>query len=255
MFLRAVQLQISPDHLWTFRKLYEQSLIPELQGAAGCLYAALVRGEESEEDVLSLALWDKEENARLHEAKSAFPGLIEQAKNYMADSSNYSIRLSSDMQLEYAPEPRQPVFRSCAVETHTDISRLLRGNAPMTFLRIVSVHVRQEMADEFVRIYERDIASTLLGLPGCRFNMLAANSQDRSELLSLTLWDSPENADAYEESGTFDLLTDKLKHTFSMLYQWKLGVEQEPGKQAATSDDLVVRTYHVLLAKSMQQVL
>lgn len=255
MFLRAVQLQISPDHLWTFRKLYEQSLIPELQSAVGCLYAALVRGDESEEDILSLALWDKEENAGLHEAKSAFPGLIEQAKNYMADGSNYSIRLGSDMQLEYAPEPRQPVFRSYAVETHTEVSRLLRGNAPMTFLRVVSVHVRQEMADEFVRIYERDIATTLRGLPGCRFNILASNTQNRSELLSLTLWDSPQNADAYEESGTFDRLTEKLKHTFSMLYQWKLGVEQEPGKQAATSDDLIVRTYHVLLAKSMQQVL
>jgi quinol monooxygenase YgiN len=255
MFLQAVRLQISPDHLWAFRKLYEQSMIPELQGAVGCLYAALVRGDETEEDVVALALWDEEKSAGQHEAKSGFPELIEQSKGYMADSSNYKIRLSPDMQLEYSPEPRQPVFRSYSVALHSDVSRLLRGTAPMTFLRVVSVHVRPDMADEFIRIYERDIAPTLLALSGCRFNLLVTNTQDRSEHLSVTLWDSPQNADVYEEDGTFNRLTEKLKHTFSTLYQWKLGLEQEPGKQAATSEDLVVRTYHVLLARSMQGLL
>lgn len=255
MFLRSVQLHISPDHLWTFRKLYEQSMIPELQGAAGCLYAALVRADDSEEDVLSLALWDEAESAGLHETKSAFPDLMERSKGFLAGDSEYTIRLTPEMQLEYAPEPRPPVYRSFAVELHSDISRLLRGTAPLTFLRVVSVHVRPEMAEEFIRIYERDIAPTLLALPGCRFNLLVTDTEDRREHLSFTLWDNPQDAGAYEQSGTFDRLTEKLKHTFSMLYQWKLGVEQETGKTAATSDDLVVRTYHVLLAKSTQQVL
>jgi heme-degrading monooxygenase HmoA len=241
--------------MWAFRKLYEESMVPELQSAPGCLYVALVRGDEAEEDVLSLVLWDGEESAAHHETKEAFPNLVERSKVYMADSSDYKIRLTPDLQLEYSPEPRQPVYRSYAVELHTDVSRLIRSNSPMTFLRVVSVHVRPEMAEEFTRIYERDIAPTVLSLPGCRFNLLAANTQDKSEHLSLTLWDSSQNADAYEESGTFLRLTEKLKHTFSALYQWKLGVEQEPGKQAATSDDLVVRTYHVLLARSLRQVL
>ncbi len=255
MFLRSVQLQISSDHLWAFRKLYEESMIPELQSAAGCLYATLVRSDDAEEEVLSLALWDDAGSAGLHESKSAFPDLMERSKGYLADSSDYKIRLTPDMQLEYSPEPRQPVYRSYGVELHTDISRLLRGNAPMTFLRTVSVHIRPEMAEEFMRIYERDIAPTLLALPGCRFNLLVSNTQNRSEHLSLTLWDNPQDADAYEESGTFTRLTEKLQHTFSMLYQWKLGLLQEAGKPAATSDDLVVRTYHVLLARSMRQVL
>jgi len=248
-----VQLQISPDHLWAFRKLYEESMVPELQSAAGCLYVALARGNEAEEDVLSLALWDGAESAGVHETGSAFPDLVERSKGYMAQSSDYKIRLTPEMQLEYSSEPRQPVYRSYAVELHSDISRLLRGSAPMTALRIVSVHIRPEMTEEFRRIYERDIAPTVLAMSGCRFNLLVADTQNRSEHLSLTLWDSLQNADAYQESGTFNRLTEKLRHTFSMLYQWKLGVEQEPGKQAATSDDLVVRTYHILLARSLRQ--
>lgn len=255
MFLRSVQLQISPDHLWAFRKLYEESMIPELQNAAGCLYAALVRNEGAEEEVLALALWDQSSSAGLYESKSAFSDLLERSKGYMADASDYRIRLGPEMQLEYSPEPHPPVFRSYSVNLHTDISRLLRGSAPMTLLRMVSVRIRPEMADEFTRIFEREIAPTLLTLPGCRFNILASNTENRSEHLSVTLWDTPQAADAYEESGTFGRLTEKLQHTFSILYQWKLGLQQEPGKQAATSDDLVVKTYHVLLAKSMQQVL
>lgn len=253
MFLRSVQFQISPDHLWAFRKLYEESIVPELQRAAGCLYLVLVRGDEHEEDVLSLTLWDNVKSAVLHETQSAFPKLVEQSQSYMAESSDYKIRLNPEMQLEYSPEPRPPVYRSYDVELHTDVSRLLRSSAPMTFLRIVSVRIRQEMAEEFTRIFERDITSTLLGLPGCRFNLLVSNTQERSEHLSLTLWDNPQDAGTYEESGTFDRLTEKLKHTFSALYQWKLGIQREAGKQAATSDDLAVRMYHVLLARSVQQ--
>jgi len=255
MFLRSIQLQISPDHLWTFRKLYEESMIPELQNAAGCLYAALGRSDAAEEEVLSLALWDEERSAGLHESKSAFPDLMERSRGYMADSSNYRIHLTPEMQLEYSPEPRQPIFQSYAVELHTDVSRLLRGTAPMTYLRIVSVRVRPEMAVEFIRIYEHDIAPTLLALPGCRFNLLVSNTQNRSEHLSITLWDNPQDAGAYEKSGTFTRLTEKVQHTFSILYQWKIGLQQDPGKKAVTSDDLAVRTYHVLVAKSMQQVL
>ncbi len=255
MFLRTVQLRVSPDHLWNFRKQYEESVVPELQKAPGCLYVALVRAEEGEEEVLSLELWDGAESVEVHEPKSMFSSFVERTKELMADSSEYRVHLSPDMQLEYSAEPHQPVYRSFTVELHTDISRLLRGSAPMTFLRIVSVRIRPEMAEEFARIYERDIAPTLLDLPGCRFNLLVTNLQDRSEHLSLTLWDSPQDAGAYEQSGTFNRLTERVQHTFSMLYQWKLGIEREPGKQAATSDDLVVRTYYVLFAKSMQQVL
>jgi heme-degrading monooxygenase HmoA len=254
MYLRSVQFRISADHLWLFRKSYEESIIPELQKAPGCLYAALVCGDEAEEDVLSLTLWDGEEGSGAYEMKRAFSDLVEQSKE-MTEASDYKIRLTPDMQLEYSPESPEPVFQSYTVKVHTDISRLLHSGAPLTFLRIVNAHVRPEMADEFARIYEREIAPTVLGLPGCRFSVLVANTHDRGEYLSLTLWDTPQDAGAYEQSGTFNRLTEKLKHTFSVLYQWKLGVEQEPGKLAATSDDLVVRTYHVLAARSVQQAL
>jgi heme-degrading monooxygenase HmoA len=230
-------------------------MVPELQRAAGCLYVALVRGDEAEEDVLSLAFWDEERSAGLHDTTSSFPDLVARSREFMTDTSEYKIRLTPEMHLEYSPEPRDPVYASYTVDLHSDVSRLLRSSAPMTFLRIVDVRVRPEMAEEFAHIYGRDIAPTLLALPGCRFNLLMTNTQDRSKHLSLTLWDTPQDADAYEVSGTFGQLTDKVKHTFSLLYQWKLGIEQEQGKQAATSDDLVVRTYHVLLAKSLQQVL
>lgn len=255
MILRSVQLQITPDHLWAFRTFYEESVVPELQRAEGCLYATLVCGEEREEEVLSLTLWDREENIRRHETTSSFPDLVERSKGYMAGASDYRIHLDSEMKLEYRPEPRDPAYASYTVELHSDISRLLRSTAPMTFLRIVQVRVRPDMTHEFARIYERDISPTVLSLPGCRFNLLVVATHDRSEHLSLTLWDNAEDAASYEESGTFNLLIDKLKHTFSALSQWKLGLERELGKQAATSDDLTVRTYHVLLAKSMQQSL
>lgn len=255
MFLRSVQLQISPDHLWAFRTFYEESVVPELLRAEGCLYATLVCGEEREEEVLSLTLWDQEDSLQRYEANSSFPDLVKRSKGYLAASSDYRIGLSPELNLEYKLEPREPVYATYAVELHSDISRLLRSTAPMTFLRIVQVRVRPDMTHEFARIFERDIAPTLLSLPGCRFNLLVMAAHDRSEHLSLTLWDNPEDADAYEESGTFNQLVEKLKHTFSALYQWKLGLERELSKQAATSDDLAVRTYHVLLAKSMQQSL
>jgi len=255
MHLRSVQLRISPDHLWMFRKQFEESLVPELEKIPGCLYVALAHCDSAEEDVLALTLWDREQHAEAHDQKKDFGGLVDRSKGWMEETSDYTIRLSPEGQLEYAPELPQPVYQSYGVKVHTDISRLLRGTVPLTFLRIVKVRVRPEMAEEFTGIYEREIAPTVLNLPGSRCSMLVTNSHDPGEHLSLTLWDSPRDAGAYEESGTFSLLTEKLKHTFTVLYQWKLGMEKEAGGQAATSDDLVIRTYQVLLARSVQQSL
>ena len=67
-----------------------------------------------------------------------------------------------------------------------------------------------------------------------------------------TMWESKEDADDYEKSGRFDELTEKLKHTFAELYQWKMTLEKEGVRQAVTSEDLAVKYYSIVTGKSFQ---
>ena len=51
--------------------------------------------------------------------------------------------------------------------------------------------------------------------------------------------------------GTW-LLVDKVKHTFTQLSQWQMSLEKEPGKQAKTSDDMLVSHYTMVAGKQFK---
>ncbi len=45
---------------------------------------------------------------------------------------------------------------------------------------------------------------------------------------------------------------DKVKHTFTDLFQWKMKLDQSQQTQAATSDDLRVEGFSIVTGKSFK---
>jgi heme-degrading monooxygenase HmoA len=107
--------------------------------------------------------------------------------------------------------------------------------------------------DEFKKLYADIIIPTLKKTPGCQYAYLTESMQEENQIISLTIWDSKEDADRYEKSGRFKELVEKVKHTFSELYQWKMALEKETGKKAKTSEDLEVSRYSVVTGKSFPE--
>ncbi len=70
------------------------------------------------------------------------------------------------------------------------------------------------------------------------------------EFLSVSIWNSKAEADEYENSGTFEELTNKVKHTFSRFYLWKMTLEQETKGEIKTSEDMKIDHYTIIAGKS-----
>jgi len=252
MYMRIVQLKIKPETLSKFREHYDENIIPRFQEMAGCLYAGLIQSEHHEDECISMTLWDSQANAEAYEKSGFYKEHLRISQPYLSDSSVWRIQLSKELKLEYHPVEEEPVVKSYALLAKKDAKILDQDKTPMMYLRIVSVKIQPGKMEEFKQIYKEEIIPALRDVKGCRYAYSTESIEEKNEAISVTIWDSKEDAYEYERSGLFDELTDKLKHTFAELYQWKMALEKEGGGQAVTSEDLTVNYYNIVTGKSFQ---
>lgn len=252
MFLRLVHLKIEPEMLSRFRQHYEEKIIPRLQKMPGCQYAGLMQSEHHRDECISMTLWDSQSHAEAYEKSGLYDELLQGVQPYLSDSSLWKIQLSKDLKPEYLPVPEEPVVKSYTFLAKKDSKILAQEKTHLLYLRIVSVKIKPGKIEEFKEIYSKEIIPALHSVKGCRYAYSIGSIEDKNEVISVTIWDSKEDADAYEKSGFFDKLTEKLKHTFAELYQWKMALKDEGIRQAVTTEDLSVKYYSIVTGKSFQ---
>lgn len=248
MYMRLVQAKIRPNALPIIRKIYDEKIIPQLKKMKGCLFACLVRGEHQPDEAISLTLWDSEQNAEDYVKSGMFQMLLGEIKPYFSDSSEWKVQLSKDLKLEYQPVPEEEVVRS--YESLAQSEDKLPEH--MMYLRIVSLRILPGKMEEFKKIYTEQIIPALKSVKGCRYAYLTTGVEDKEEAISITIWDSKQDADEYEKSGVFKSLLKKGKHTYSDLYQWKMSLEKEKSRHMVTSKDVSVKYYSVLSVKGFK---
>jgi heme-degrading monooxygenase HmoA len=252
MYMRLVQAKIKPDKLSELRQHYDQKAIPALKKMPGCVYACLMHSVQHPDESISLTLWETQQYADAYEQSGVFQQLLHEAQPFLAEASEWKIQLSEELKLEYLPVPEEPVVKSYTVAATTKEQNSPQARTAFLYLRIVSPKIMPEKLEEFKRLYNEEIIPVLRTVKGCRYAYLTEGVKDNSEVISITLWDSKEDAENYERSGLFNKLTEKVKHTFSELYQWKMGLEREFSGHVATSEDLKVEHYQIVTATSFQ---
>jgi quinol monooxygenase YgiN len=235
-----------------FEKLYDEKIIPALQKTPGCLYASLMQSAQQKDECISMTLWESPREVEEYEKSGAFQKLLDEAKPYFADSTEWKIQLSKDMKLEYEPVPEEPTIKSYQVAATINGKPLPQEENPRMYVRIVSAKIQPGKWEEAKQIYATKIIPALKMVKGCRYAYLIEAVHDHSEGISVTIWDHKEDADNYESSGLFDTMKDKLKHTFSGLYQWKMALEKEAHGHVTTSEDLNVKNYSIVTGKNFQ---
>lgn len=253
MYMRLLQTKVKPNALEMMKAYYDSNIMPVLQQTAGCLYACLMRSAQQPEDIISMTLWETQLYADTYEKSGAFRQLMEGAKPYFADSSEWKIQLTKEMTLEYAPIPEEPTVSSYAVSATSDSKTDVPVNqTPNTYLRLVSVKLKPGKLEEFKRLYENEIIPALQATKGCRHAYLTTPSSQGNEAISITIWDRKADAEAYEKSGLFGQLLEKTKHLYSELFQWKMHLDHRHPGQSATSEDMQVQGYSVVTGRSFQ---
>lgn len=250
MFIRFVHVSVKPEHVVDIRNLYESTVVPTLQKVSGCLFAGLIRNEHKPEEFTSMTLWKSGEQAVAYEQGPVYKELLEVSRQYLADSTEWRIQLTKDLELEYAPVPQEPVINTFEVKAEKEGSAMRSSYFPSMYVRIVSVQLQEGKMEEFREVYEHEILPVLREVRGCHYVFLTEGSSDRNEVISITVWDSKQDADAYESSGLFNELTERIQHTLSEIYQWKMNLQRQGGKQVVTTADVNVQSFSGVVGKS-----
>jgi heme-degrading monooxygenase HmoA len=95
------------------------------------------------------------------------------------------------------------------------------------FMRFVRVEVKQAKIRDFRQFYKDRILAALKETDGCLFATLVQQTVRPDDFISLTLWDSPGAAEAYEQSGLFQKLTDEAGPYLSGSTEWKARLSEE----------------------------
>ena len=104
--------------------------------------------------------------------------------------------------------------------------------------------------EEFKKLYSEIVVPSLIVTKGCRYVFLTKSVKSGNEFISETIWDRKEDADEYESGGKYRELTDKVIHTFSQLYLWRMSLEKDHGKKVKTSEDFKVEHYKLITEKN-----
>ncbi len=121
------------------------------------------------------------------------------------------------------------------------------------YMRLVKARYMPVSFSLIQKIYDEKIIPELQKMKGCLFACLIISDIEPDEAVSLTLWDSQENAESYVRSGVFQTLLAELNPYLSHSSEWKveltkdLKVEYKP-----VPEEPVVKSYRTLLESSQE---
>ena len=250
MYMRFVRLILAREKIAEFREFYDSRVIPALQATDGCLFASLLETTGKDDECLSLTLWTSEEAAAAYESSGLYDKLLDASDKFFAEVSEWRAHLTGDPSLE--PPPLQdPEVESFPVEIAALSGSQKEGAGSRLFMRIVVLRIEPGRFTALRERYNAEVVPALLATPGCRAVFLAEGFKTRSRALSVTMWDSEEDALRYEMSGSFDHLVGRISEFFSGLYKWKMSLTPSREGAAVTGDDLDVIGYRMVSSKRL----
>lgn len=250
MFMRLLQVHIKSDSVTNLPTFFNSLLLPEVRSVPGCLYAGFIQSDREPEESIAVTLWDTPEHAETHAQSGVFQRLMNRAESIFSDVLEWKVQLSTDIDIaSTALHDEQVVKPRVASKTDLKSPRPMLTGGPM-YVRILSIRILPGKTEEFARLYNELIIPTLRLLSGCRYAFLTEGLEERSEVISVTIWDRKEDADLYESMGIFDSLKKKVRHTFTDIFAWKLTADVS-SQQALLTDDMMGHNgYPVIGGKS-----
>ena len=83
------------------------------------------------------------------------------------------------------------------------------------YVRLTYLQINPEQEEEATKIYNEQIVPVVKQQKGNIDIMLLHPVNETGDHISYTSWERKEDAEAYEQSGTYQEMIGKAKHTFS----------------------------------------
>ena len=250
MFMRFVEVKIQPDKMAEFERFYISRIQPALEATGGCLFAGLLSNPEHPSECVSLTLWRSPDDVKAYESSGLFDTLLEEADSYLWHSTEWRVRLSDDLTLEYAPVKDPPEVGAFPIAVDSAGGEAINHASANMYLRIVTGSVKPGQMEKLAERYRQVVIPALLSIDGCRYAYLARGSDENEEVLSVTLWDSQSKAMQYERHGRFRELLGELQPMLSSVLQWQMTLNPSRKTRETASNDVSIEGYQVVTSDS-----
>ncbi|MCH8558506.1 MAG: antibiotic biosynthesis monooxygenase [Balneolia bacterium] len=252
MYLRMVEATLKAGAEEMLAHVYAGRILSALENTPGCIFAGLLHSLDQPDKYTSLTLWHSEHDARAYEESGRFRENLDSVKEFIEESGEWKIQLSEDNTVEYSPVPAEPSVKRYPVagdEEHFPAE----ATRDSSYLRIVSLKINKGCKDEFTEIYTNEILPELKQVKGCRYAFLLDNSDQKSEMISFSVWDGADDVLRYEKEGAYKRFLKKLDHTLGGLYQWKVALEnRSKSKSAVTSQDIGISKFTLITGRKFK---
>jgi len=251
MYIRFGTFRSLPDKVEEVREFFRTQVFAKLQETEGCLFASLVESTSDPNEFSSLTLWGSSDHIKAYEESGRFAAIFEAGRALMVESDDWQLQLSEDMTLEYKPvieEPHADAYRLCAV---MDEAALRQGRADNMHLRLVRLHTKDDGFEGLRQSYIETTIPALRDVKGCRNAFLMESVETRNQLISVTIWDSREDAEAYDRGPVFQSLLKGQKDLLSA-HVWQTTLKSDASSKVYTNDDIQVRSYSMVTGRSFR---
>jgi quinol monooxygenase YgiN len=251
MFVRFLTSRCEPEKLEDLRDFFVKQVFPGLRETEGCLFASLIESTAHPDEFSSLTLWDSSDHIKAYEQSDRFAALSKAGQPFVAESDDWQLQLSGDMTLEYKPvveEPQVDSYRLCAV---MDEAALKQQRAANLHLRLVRLQATDDGLVGLKQNYVEEVIPALRGVKGCRNAFLIESVASQNQLISVTLWDSREDAEAYDRGAVFQSLMNNTRDLRSA-HVWQTTLTSDVASKVYTSDDEKTQFYAVVAGQGFQ---
>ena len=97
MHMRLMQVRIRPEKVSEAVLFYDEHVIPMLQRVPECLSACFLMNVQHPDECISLTVWNTKAGAEAYERGKVFQGLVADAREFLAASSEWRIELKPDL--------------------------------------------------------------------------------------------------------------------------------------------------------------
>ncbi len=121
------------------------------------------------------------------------------------------------------------------------------------YMRLLRLKIKEESIPLVSDFYTRHALAPLQDAPSCQFASLLQSQQKPEELMSLTLWDSMEKAEAFSQSDVFGRLMEEIRPHLAEASEWKIQLSKEMELTVApVQQELHIDSYQVAAQQELQ---
>ena len=216
----------------------------------GVCMRACLRPTADDVECVSMTWWRSRKDVEAYEMSGLYDQLLDEMDDMMAEVVEWKVHSSSDLKRDLHLL-QDPDVEAYPVEVAA-IGEVVDAVGPQNFfVRLVSARIQTGKFDALKERFDREIKPALMATKGCRAVFLVENTKTQERALSVTIWDSEEDAIRYEMSGGFDEQTAKVSEFFSGLYQWRLSASPSEDRRSISGKDLDVKGFQVVTGRRL----